>query len=638
MTRVQTALERAIEWQAYFSWESDAENQQLLPDPFSRILPFVYEYEQWPAIWNAGDITFQLLQRWNCIEPYALKLMVLEQDKRLQLELHYDTARFSLPSITRIASTIQTLLQSVCLRPEQPVLRLPLLDQEQAAWIALQLRPVPTPQPPTTWQQLFAQQAACTPEQQAVVCGTEHLSYGELEQQANQLAHCLRAHGVQPQELVGLLVSRSVAWLVGMLGILKAGAVYVALDPELPPARLQRQLQQCESRWLVTQTALQERLSDWTGSSWCLDGSGEQQEQRQAPVSTPTLAEAAQDEQALAMVIFTSGSTGEPKGVLVRQQSVVNYTLALQQTLKVEPGWHYGLVSTLAADLGNTALLPALTSGGCVHMLSYETATSGAALARYAEQQPLDVLKIVPSHLQALLQGQQEASWLPRRALVLGGEALRPGLLAQIREQGARCQVFNHYGPTEATIGALMHPITEDAGDEDEETLPIGRPLPNVEAYVFDQGGQEVPVGMAGELYLGGVGLAAGYVRAPQASAERFVPHPGQPGERLYRTGDRVRLNERGELVFCGRVDRQVKLRGHRIELGEIEAALRQHANVRECVVRLVQQEEQEPRLVGYIVPRSQPVPERQELRAFLQELLPEVMIPWAVVSLPPSL
>ncbi|HJT59300.1 MAG TPA: alpha/beta fold hydrolase, partial [Ktedonobacteraceae bacterium] len=337
------------------------------------------------------------------------------------------------------------------------------------------------------------------------------------------------------------------------------------------------------------------------------------------------------------------------------QQTVSNYTRYMCGLIAQEPGLHFATVSTLAADLGNTAIFCALTSGGCLHVLSYETLTSGAAMAAYGAQFPLDVLKIVPSHLSALLSGcsaQQAQHLLPRRSLVLGGEALSPSLLLRLRQLGAGCCVINHYGPTETTIGSLVNVlgILEPGGELPEYMLegavrrhggsvPIGRPIANCEAFVLDGTQQLVPVGVTGELYLGGMGLATGYLHQEEQTRQRFVAHPFRQdaGVRLYKTGDLVYWSEEGQLVFVGRSDSQIKLHGYRIELGEIEAVIGRHPNVRDCVVLLRGEESAqsgEGRLVAYVVARQHPAPSSQDLRNFVGEQLPAYMIPSAFVFL----
>ncbi|BCL80832.1 hypothetical protein ccbrp13_32970 [Ktedonobacteria bacterium brp13] len=470
------------------------------------------------------------------------------------------------------------------------------------------------------------------PEHLAVLDGREQMTYAQLNARANQLARVLQRAGVGPNVLVGLCLARGVSLLVGLLGILKAGGAYVPLDPEYPTSQLQRQLQVVQVPLLLTQRSLQERLAVWLGPQLYLEDLTERLGQ-EAAQDLPSHNEG----EDIASVIFTSGSTGQPKGVLVRQQSLVNYTQALSRVLGSQPGWQYATVTTLAADLGNTAIFGALTTGGTVHLLDYATVTSTMAYAAWVQQHPIDVLKIVPSHLAALLSGEQARAVLPREALVLGGEALGGELVQQIAALSGRCQVYNHYGPTETTIGVLVKAlgVPQTGGGAQEVTL--GRPLTNTRVVIRDRRGNVVPIGVTGEVYVGGAGLAQGYVGQAEETAERFEPDgwSGEPGARLYRTGDLGQYTEGGEIRFVGRADRQVKIRGYRVELGEIEEVLRQQVGLKEVRVVWRREEGREGRLIGYVQGRRQGREQREQWSREMRKVVPEYQVPgkWVVVE-----
>jgi amino acid adenylation domain-containing protein len=316
----------------------------------------------------------------------------------------------------------------------------------------------------------------------------------------------------------------------------------------------------------------------------------------------------------LAYVIYTSGSTGQPKGVAVEHRQLVSYVRGVTARLGLEPGRSYALVSTPAADLGHTMLFPSLANGGCLHLIAEELATDARALGQYFEERRIDYLKIVPSHLKALHGADGAARIVPRRALVLGGEAASPQWLAELRAQTV---VFNHYGPTETTVGVLTCRV-----DEGLASVPLGRPLPDAQVHVLDAGLAAQPVGVAGELCIGGRGVSRGYLGRPELTAEKFVPNPyGEAGSRLYRTGDLARRRADGQVEFLGRIDHQVKLRGFRIELGEIEAALCRQPGVSQAVVVL-----RDNALVAYVVGNA----DLSELRASL----PDFMVPSWIVPL----
>ncbi|MFL5653190.1 MAG: amino acid adenylation domain-containing protein, partial [Ktedonobacteraceae bacterium] len=643
LTQVNLSLQEAVKRQAYFTWEEASSG--TVKDEQLPFFPVSFGFEDWPTAWTHGPVHCCLQQCSSCMEPFALKLNTLQVGETLSLELYYDPARFSVKQIERLAHCLHTLLHSAVSQPQARVGALELLTASEQKRLLQMAAQETTEYPSQPLYRLFEAQVERAPSQLAVISGSDSLSYEHLNRQANQLAHFLQRQGVGPNVPVGLCVERSVSMLIGLLAIWKAGGAYVPLDPEMPAARLAYQLQDIQAPFLLTQQHLLSRLPIWPGQAMCLDAHADWW----AEEPSNDLERGSQLED-LAYVIYTSGSTGVPRGVLICQQSVVNYAQFMLRLIAPKPGLHFATVSTLAADLGNTAIFCSLASGGCLHVLAYETVTSGQTFANYVAQHPLDVLKIVPSHLSALLNACPEGrayNLLPRRFLVLGGEALMPSLLERVRQRGGSCCVINHYGPTETTIGVLVNVLgvlgeetqgqaREGTAAQGPTTVPIGRPIANSEAYILDRHQQVVPVGVIGELYLGGVGLAVGYLHQEEQTRQRFVLHPfrREVGARLYKTGDLARYTEDGLIEFVGRGDNQVKLRGYRIELGEIEAVLGRHANVRECVVLLREEEAGEGHLVAYVVARQQPAPTSQELRNFVGEQVPTYMVPSAFVFL----
>jgi amino acid adenylation domain-containing protein len=338
----------------------------------------------------------------------------------------------------------------------------------------------------------------------------------------------------------------------------------------------------------------------------------------------------------LAYVIYTSGSTGKPKGVAVEHRQILNYVSSIVERLDLPGGGNFATVSTLSADLGNTMVFPSLCLGGTLHIISQERLTSPDDLAEYFNRHRIDCLKIVPSHLEALLSSEHPEQVLPRHRLVLGGEASNWGLIERVRALAPECSVFNHYGPTETTVGVLTYRIDGEQHRGSAATLPLGRPIANTQVYILDTYGQPVPLGVSGEVYIGGAGLVRGYLGRPDLTAERFLPNPfsAKPGARLYRTGDLARHLPGGDIEYLGRIDHQVKIRGLRIELGEIEAALRSHASVKEAVVMACEDAPGNKRLVAYLMSDRRRAVEMDELRAHLQAQLPEYMVPAAFMML----
>lgn len=448
--------------------------------------------------------------------------------------------------------------------------------------------------------QLIEEQVVRTPDQPALAFEQQRLTYGELNRRANQLAHHLGLLGVGPEVIVGLFVERSLEMMVGILGILKAGAAYAPIDAAYPQERIAFMLTDANVTTLLTQTSLLEMVPSGVDQVVCLDsfdwtGSNE-----------TTQSNACVHPENLAYVIYTSGSTGRPKGVCIEHRNIVNYVLGVAERFQFKPGMNHATVSTIAADLGNTVIFPALVTGGCLHIISQERVENQGMLSDYFKREKIDVLKIVPSHLAALQTGKNPEQVMPRRCLILGGEASRLDWIERLRTLSPNCEIYNHYGPTETTVGVLTNHVEPQLPNTQTGTLPLGRPLPNSRMYILDEGGQPVPVGVLGELCIGGYGVARGYLNRQDLTAEKFVPDPfgSEVGGRLYRSGDLVRYLPDGKIEFCGRIDHQVKIHGYRIELGEIEGALREHSGVRESLVVASEDETGSKQLVAYVVPK----------------------------------
>jgi amino acid adenylation domain-containing protein len=401
----------------------------------------------------------------------------------------------------------------------------------------------------------------------------------------------------------------------------------VPLDPGHPDERLAFLLADSGASVLVTETGLAGRLgAAATEVPLLVDDAdlatepGEDPPRRASPSN-------------LAYSIYTSGSTGRPKGVLVEHRQLASYVRSVSERLGLDEATSFATVSTFAADLGHTCLFPALGSGACLHLIDEEKATDPEALSDELERHAIDVLKIVPSHLAALLDGSRPASLLPRQRLVLGGEAWGDDLRRRLAELKPRCRVFNHYGPTETTVGVLVEEVAL-AGAEAAGAPSLGRPLAGRHVVLRGRRDSVVPLGTVGEILIGGAGVARGYAGNPRLTAERFVPDPfaGRPGARLYRTGDRGRRLADGRIVFLGRVDRQIKFHGHRIEPDEIRAALALHPKVRDSVVLLRRDGAGREALVVYYVSRQEIADE--ELRDTLRQRLIEETIPQLFIHL----
>ncbi|WP_437966991.1 amino acid adenylation domain-containing protein [Sorangium sp. So ce260] len=587
-----------------------------------------FELSSLPEPRAAGGLSWRVERQ--CTGGGGLKLALSAQEGqgRVRLSLWYDARRCGAEGAAAMAEQYRALLASAADAWSAPASRLGLLGPaERAQRIAGGRGAGLDDAPPRCLHASFEEHAARQPGALAVVAGDRQLTYGELNRQANRLAHHLRRRGVGGGSLVGLCCERSADMIAGLLGILKAGGAYVPLDPHAPVERLGQQIRRAGLSVLLTNAAARARLPAADCAVLSVDDAALLDAEPAGDPAVPVLLDD------LASVVFTSGSTGEPKGVAVTHRGIASYTRAVCDALGIEAGLHFATVSTLSADLGNTSIFGALASGGCLHVIGYETATDGRLFSEYYRRWPIDVLKIVPSHLSALLDTGEGAAVLPRRLLVLGGEALPLALVDRIAALSSGCAVANHYGPTETTVGALVLPLRALSDRRGCASVPIGRPLANAEAYVLDERLEPAPAGTVGELYLGGAGLSRGYLGQPDLTAERFVPHPFGVGARLYRTGDRARYRPDGAIEFMGRRDHQVKIRGYRVELGEIEARIREHPAVGQVVVVVREDGAGGRAVVAYVVPREGALDEAA-LRAFLKDRLPEYMHPSAFVLL----
>lgn len=481
--------------------------------------------------------------------------------------------------------------------------------------------------PSACLHELFEAQAARTPDAEAVACGGERLSYSELNNRADRLANRLRALGVGPEVLVAVMLERSTDMLVALLGVLKSGGAYVPLDSSNPRERLAFIIEDAAAPVLLTQQRLLADLPSHSAHVICVDAdvdetTGKEQAERKivAPENT-------------AYVIYTSGSTGKPKGVLVTHGGLSNYLSWCASAYQTGQGTGSLVHSSISFDLTITGLFSPLLTGGRV-VLAPEGVGIEELTQTLKEQADLSLIKITPAQLQLLNRQLTPAEAVGRtRRFVIGGENLQAEVLSFWQDAAPETIHINEYGPTETVVGCCVYEVPK--GEHLSGSVPIGRPIANTQLYVLNSFLQPVPTGVAGELYIGGAGVARGYLNHPGLTAERFIPDRfgSKPGGRLYRTGDLVRYRIDGQLEFIGRIDDQVKIHGYRVETEEIAVTLKQHSSLRDAFVTAVQDANGDNRLVAYLIARREELPVT-ELRAFLKEKLPEYMIPSAFVWL----
>ena len=544
----------------------------------------------------------------------------------MTLKIGYDQGRIEGATVARMLGHFQSVLDGMVADLSQPVADLPLLTEAERRQLLVEWNATQADYPRQCVPELFEAQVVRTPDAVALVHGKEEVSYRELDNQANRVSRHLRSLGVGPDVPVGICVHRSPAMIAGLLGILKAGGAYLPLDPAYPKERLHFMLQDSGAPVLLAQEPLQSRFKFQTANCKvvCLDLLRLAGGDAEIPPARPRLSS-----DNLAYIIYTSGSSGKPKGVELSHRGLVNLLAWHQRAYGVTPADRATQFAAVSFDASVWELWPYLTAGASVHIVDDELRASAPGLAQWLSDARI-TLSFVPTPVAEETFSVPWPAGVPLRALLTGGDQLhrRPGLKFP-------ASLVNHYGPTENTVVttfARVHP----AENAPTEAPPIGRPIANVQVYVLDPMLRPVPVGVPGELYIGGESLARGYRNNPALTGEKFIPNPfsATPGGRLYRTGDLVRRLADGNLQFLGRVDQQVKIRGYRIEPGEIEARLNQHPTVRECLVMARDQENGPKQLVAYLILKQPTAPPSKELSDFLRTTLPDFMVPSAFVCL----
>ena len=560
---------------------------------------------------------------WDIIKETAkfdLNLSVTDTGDGFTAGLVYKSDLFEPATITRMLQHFKNLLEAIVANPDQRIWDLPLLTPAERHQLIVDWNDTRTDIPNDYCiHELFEAQVERTPAALAVAFKDERLTYRELNLRANQLAHHLQDFGVGPEVPVGLYMERSVETLVGLLGILKAGAAYVPIDPAYPAKRVHFMLDDIKAPVLLTQKRLADALPLNEAQLICLDSDWEfiARSGDHNPASRVT-------SQNLAYVIYTSGSTGQPKGVMVEHRSVCNLAYAQIQAFDIQPSSHVLQFAAISFDATVSEIFTTLLKGATLWLSTQERLLPGSDLIELLQEGAITTVTFPPTVLATL-----PDEVLPHlHTIVAAGEACSSDI---VRRWAKGRRFLNAYGPTETTVCATIAEVVDDS-----RRPPIGTPIANAQVYVLDRGQQPVPVGVIGEIYVGGAGVARGYMNRAELTAERFIPDDfsREPGARLYKTGDLARYLSDGNIEYVGRLDHQVKIRGYRIELAEIEEALKQHSGVEDAVVLARKDAHDEGRLAAYVVARQQPKPTINDLRDFLSERLPEYMVPPAFVLL----
>jgi amino acid adenylation domain-containing protein len=570
-----------------------------------------------------SGLTLRLMDLGETTSKFDISAFLSESPDGVRGRFEFNTDLFDSETIQRMIGHYEMLLAAAVEHPHIPVSKIPLLTDEERSLILDGWNCTKSEYPQTMClHQLIEAQAKRTPDAIAVVMGKEQISYRALDKKANQLANYLQQRGVGPETLVGVFLERSIDMVIVLLGVLKAGGAYIPLDPAYPSERIAFILEDAGAKVLLTQQDLVSVLPSGSAVVITMDAMQGRtaKEGKKSPIAKLT-------PQNLAYVLYTSGSTGKPKGVQITHANLVNFLFSMRAEPGLAPEDTLLAVTTLSFDIAGLEIYLPLVTGAKIILASRSEAADGQRLLQLIRNRKPTIIQSTPATWRMLIEAGWEGS--AELKVLCGGEALPGNLTAQLLP---RCsELWNMYGPTETTIWSSVYRVNSATA-----TAPIGRPIANTTFYILDAHMQPVPIGVSGELYIGGDGVARGYLSRPELTEAGFVPNPfdRRPDAKLYRTGDLARYLPDGNVQYLGRTDFQVKVRGFRIELGEIESVLAKHSSVRQAVVAAREDSPGDKRLVAYIVPKPGQHLSLVDARAYLKQTLPDYMLPTGLVAL----
>jgi amino acid adenylation domain-containing protein len=573
-----------------------------------------------------SDISLTFAEGDNGSAKFDLTLFMEDTEQGLVATLEYNTDLFNADTIHRMLGHFQTLLQGIVSNPNIGIAELPLLTEPERHQLLVEWNNTQRNYPQNLCiHQLFEQQVERTPDAIALIFGNQKLTYRELNERANKLAHYLKTLDVKPEVLVGICMERSLEMVIGILAIIKAGGAYLPLDPTYPNERLAFMLADAQVSVLLVQPHLVEKLPTHQAQVVCIDS-----DCQQFAVYSPENPISKVTSENLAYVIYTSGSTGKPKGAMNTHKGLCNRLLWMQDTYQLTATDKVLQKTPFSFDVSVWEFFWPLLAGASLVLAKPGGHQDSRYLVQLIAQEKITTLHFVPSMLQVFIEEKELEKCGSIKRVICSGEAL-PFDLQQRFFERLNAELHNLYGPTEAAIDVTFWACQPNSHDK---IVPIGRPIANTQIYILDKHLQPVPIGVGGELHIGGVGLARGYLNKPELTKEKFISSPFELGKYLYKTGDLARYRPDGNIEYLGRIDHQVKIRGFRIELGEIEAVLGQHPQVRETVVVTREDIPKNHRLVAYIVTHSENTFSVHELRDYLKEKLPDYMVPSAFIKL----